>query len=69
MIAPGPLPPRAYQTASRNQLKASCEKGAVAEKPSETIDKPHFQRLSCPGPDFWAEKGKNAIFSLKTLLK
>jgi hypothetical protein len=67
MIAPGTLPLLVDQTAGRNQLKASCEKGAVGKKPSETRDKPHFQRHSCPGPDFWAEKGKNAIFSLKSL--
>jgi hypothetical protein len=40
---------------------------AAAEKPSENLDKPHFQRHSLPGPDFWAENGKNAIFSLETL--
>ena len=39
----------------------------VGKKPSETQDKPHFQRHSLPGPDFWAEKGKNGIFSLKPL--
>jgi hypothetical protein len=36
----------------------------VGKKPSETREKPHFQRHSLPGPDFKAENGKNAIFSL-----
>ena len=36
---------------------------SVGKKPSENREKPHFQRHSLPGPDFWAEKGKNAIFS------
>jgi hypothetical protein len=67
MIAPGPLPPLVDQTAGRNQLKASCENGAVGNKPSETRDKPHFQSHSLPGSDFCAENGKNAIFSLKPL--
>jgi hypothetical protein len=67
MIALEPHAPRVDQTAGRNHLKASCEKGTVGKKPSEIPDKPHFQRHSLPGPDFWAEKDKNAIFSLKTL--
>jgi len=37
--------------------------GSVGNKPSETRDKPHFQRHSCPGPDFWAENGKKGILS------
>jgi hypothetical protein len=48
-----------------NALFAVFTEGAVAEKHFETIDKPRFQRHSCTGPDFWSEKGKNAIFSLK----
>jgi hypothetical protein len=35
----------------------------VGKKPSETRDKPHFQRHSCPGPDFRSENGKNAVSS------
>jgi hypothetical protein len=35
----------------------------VGKKPSETIDKPHFQRHSLPGPDFWAENALFDIFS------
>jgi hypothetical protein len=41
--------------------------GPVAEKPSESGNNTHFQRQSCPGPDFKAENGKYAIFSLKGL--
>jgi hypothetical protein len=63
----GPLTPCIDQTAGRNHLKASCKLGAVGKMPSETREKPHFQSHSCAGPDFRAEKGKNAIFSLKSL--
>jgi hypothetical protein len=41
----------------------------VAEKPSETRDKPHFQRHNCPGPDFWSENGKKGIFIWNPLLE
>jgi hypothetical protein len=40
---------------------------SVGKKPSETREKPHFQRHSLPGPDFKAENGKKGIFSLKSL--
>jgi hypothetical protein len=43
--------------------------GEVAEKPSESGNNTHFQRHSCPGPDFMAEKGKKGIFSRNFLLK
>jgi len=42
--------------------------GGVAEKPSESGNNTHFQRHSCPGPDFWAESGKKGLFSRIFLL-
>jgi hypothetical protein len=33
-------------------IDAGRSKRPVGNKPSETLDKPHFQRHSCPGPDF-----------------
>jgi len=40
-------------------------KRLVGRKPSESGNNTHFQRHSCPGPDFKAEKAKNALFNLK----
>jgi hypothetical protein len=51
----------------KNEVPYFFKNGAVGKKPSETREKTHFQRHSLPGPDFWAEKGKNGIFSLKAL--
>jgi hypothetical protein len=42
---------------------------AVAEKPTETQDKPHFQRHSCPGPVFLAGNALFALFSQNFLLE
>jgi hypothetical protein len=39
--------------------------GHVACKPSERGNNMPFQRHRWPGPDFFAEKGKNGIISLK----
>jgi hypothetical protein len=45
------------------------ENRAVADKPSESGNNTHFQRHRYPGPDFWPEKGKNALFSRPILLE
>jgi hypothetical protein len=47
-------------------LSSVSTEGAVPQKPSESGNNNHFQRHRCPGPDFKAEKAKNALFSLKT---
>jgi hypothetical protein len=40
-------------------------RGAVGKKPFEGGNNMPFQGHRCPGPDFNAEKGKNALFSPK----
>jgi hypothetical protein len=49
--------------------EALLKLGTVAGKPSESGNNTHFQRHSCPGPDFCAEKGKKGIFSRNPLLE
>jgi hypothetical protein len=44
-------------------IKNDVVSGPVAEKTFESGNYMPFQRHSCPGPDFKAEKGKNAVFS------
>jgi hypothetical protein len=48
-----------------SQFLLSITEGPVAKKPSETQDKPHFQRHSCPRRDFQAGNAKYGIFSRK----
>jgi hypothetical protein len=51
----------------KNALFYVTREGAVPCKPSESGNNTHFQRHSCPGPDFRSEKSKNIGFSPKTL--
>jgi hypothetical protein len=51
------------QFAKINFVKEN-DNGDVGKKPSETRNKPHFQRHSFPGPDFCAE---NALFAVSSL--
>ena len=66
-----PAPSALFVTGGRfhgNDLFSISTKRAVAGKPSESGNNTHFQRHSCPGPDFKAEKGKKGLFRPITLL-
>ena len=61
-----PAPGALFVTGGRlpvNALFAASTEGAVGNKPSESGNNMPFQRHRCPGPDFKAKKGKNAVSS------
>jgi hypothetical protein len=49
----------------KNELFYVSRVGAVAEEPSESGNNTHFQRHSCPGPDFWSGNRKKGLFKPK----